>query len=57
MPILSTIPAMPGMVSVAPSEAITPSRMMIFRSSAMFAIDAGQQVVDEHENCHCDQCR
>ena len=37
MPTVSTMPAMPGNVSVVPMEHITPSRMMMFEISATFA--------------------
>ena len=37
MPTVSTTPAMPGSVSVVPMEHMTPSRMMMFVTSATFA--------------------
>ena len=37
MPIVSTMPAMPGTVSVVPTEHITPRRITIFNISATFA--------------------
>ena len=37
MPMVNTTPAMPGNVSVVPSEHMTPSRMMMFSISATLA--------------------
>ena len=38
MPMVSTTPAMPGSVNVVPTEHMTPSKMMMFVMSAMFAV-------------------
>ena len=42
MPTVSTMPAMPGKVSVAPSAVRTAIRMAMLAASAMFAISPSQ---------------
>jgi hypothetical protein len=55
MPMVSTIPAMPGSVSVAPIRLSTPKISPTFRISATAGEDPEQAVAQDHEDQHGDE--
>ena len=55
MPIVRMKPAMPGSVITAPRYAISPSRMIRLTRNRDQRVEAGQLVVDDHEDQHEDQ--